>query len=43
LFKIEKITALGDISETWKTKIQAMNPIHQTYIGGINRILLSLK
>ena len=36
LFKIEKTTVLGDISEAWKTKIQAMNPIHQSYIGGIN-------
>ena len=36
LFKIEKITVLGDISEAWKTKIQAMNPIVQSYIGGIN-------
>tara|TARA_B100000886_G_scaffold8424_1_gene5421 strand:+ start:63 stop:446 length:384 start_codon:yes stop_codon:yes gene_type:complete len=36
LFKIEKITVLGDISEAWKTKIQAMNPVHQSYIGGIN-------
>tara|TARA_B100000941_G_C28379878_1_gene486745 strand:+ start:100 stop:483 length:384 start_codon:yes stop_codon:yes gene_type:complete len=36
LFKIEKITVLGDISEAWKTKIQTMNPIVQSYIGGIN-------
>ena len=36
LFKIEKITVLGDISEAWKTKIQAMNPTVQSYIGGIN-------
>ena len=36
LFKIEKTIVLGDISEAWKTKIQAMNPIHQSYIGGIN-------
>ena len=36
LFKIEKTTVLGDISEAWKTKIQALNPIHKTYIGGIN-------
>ena len=35
LFKIEKITVLGDISEAWKTKIQAMNPVVQSYIGGI--------
>ena len=36
LFKIEKLTVLGDISEVWKTKIQALNPIIKTYIGGIN-------
>ena len=36
LFKIEKTTVLGDLSEAWKTKIQALNPIHKTYIGGIN-------
>ena len=36
LFKIEKLTVLGDISEVWKIKIQALNPIHKTYIGGIN-------
>ena len=35
LFKIEKITVLGDISEAWKTKIQAMNPVVQSYIVGI--------
>ena len=34
--KIEKLTVLGDISEVWKTKIQALNPIIKTYIGGIN-------
>ena len=33
---IEKITVLGDISEAWKQKIQTMNPIVQSYIGGIN-------
>ena len=33
LFKNEKTTVLGDISEAWKTKIQALNPIHKTYIG----------
>ena len=36
LFKIEKLTVLGDISEVWKTKIQALNPIIKTYVGGIN-------
>ena len=36
LFKIEKTTVLGDISKAWKTKIQALNPMHQSYIGGIN-------
>ena len=36
LFKIEKLTVLGDINESFKTKIQAMNPIIKSYTGGIN-------
>ena len=36
LFKVEKLTVLGDINETFKTKIQAMNPVIKKYIGGIN-------
>jgi hypothetical protein len=36
LFKIEKLTVLGDINENFKAKIQAMNPIIKSYVGGIN-------
>ena len=36
LFKIEKLTVLGEINEAFKAKIQPMNPIVKTYIGGIN-------
>ncbi len=36
LFKIEKLTVLGDINESFKAKIQAMNPIIKSYVGGIN-------
>ena len=36
LFKIEKLTVLGDVNESFKTKIQAMNPIIKSYAGGIN-------
>lgn len=36
LFKIEKLTVLGDINESFKAKIQAMNPVIKSYVGGIN-------
>ncbi len=36
LFKIERLTVLGDINDSFKDKIQAMNPIIKTYVGGIN-------
>lgn len=36
LFKIEKLTVLGDINDSFKTKIQAMNPEIKSYVGGIN-------
>tara|TARA_A200000113_G_C8584521_1_gene263835 strand:+ start:78 stop:530 length:453 start_codon:yes stop_codon:yes gene_type:complete len=36
LFKIEKLTVLGEINEGFKAKIQPMNPIIKTYVGGIN-------
>ena len=36
LFKIEKLTVLGEINEGFKAKIQPMNPIVKTYVGGIN-------
>ena len=35
-FKIERLTVLGDINDSFKDKIQAMNPIIKTYVGGIN-------
>ena len=36
LFKIEKLSVLGNINESFKNKIQAMNPIIKSYVGGIN-------
>ena len=36
LFKIERLTVLGDINDSFKDKIQAMNPVIKTYVGGIN-------
>ena len=36
LFKVEKLTVLGEINESFKEKIQAMNPIIKSYVGGIN-------
>ena len=36
LFKIERLTVLGDINDSFKDKIQTMNPIIKTYVGGIN-------
>ena len=36
LFEIEKLTVLGDINDSFREKIQPMNPIIKTYVGGIN-------
>ena len=36
LFEIEKLTVLGDINDSFKEKMQPMNPIIKTYVGGIN-------
>lgn len=36
LFKIEKLTVLGEVNETFKAKINPMNPQIKTYVGGIN-------
>ncbi len=35
LFKVEKLTVLGDINESFKSKIKAMNPVIKSYVGGI--------
>ena len=40
LFKVEKLTVLGEINDSFKEKIQAMNPIIKSYVGGINQTLL---
>ena len=36
LFKVEKLTVLGEINDSFKEKLQAMNPIIKSYVGGIN-------
>ena len=36
LFKVEKLTVLGEINDSFKEKLQAMNPVIKSYIGGIN-------
>lgn len=36
LFNIERLTVLGEVNETFKTKIIPMNPQIKTYVGGIN-------
>ena len=36
LFKVEKLTVLGEINDGFKEKIKAMNPILKSYVGGIN-------
>ena len=36
LFKVEKLTILGKISDAFKKKLQPMNPIIKSYVGGIN-------
>ena len=36
LFKIEKLTVLGEVNETFKAKINPMSPQIKTYVGGIN-------
>ena len=38
LFKVEKLTVLGEINDSFKEKLQAMNPIIKSYVGGINQI-----
>ena len=35
LFNVEKLTVLGDINESFKSKIQAMNPVIKSHVGGI--------
>ena len=35
LFKVEKLSVLGDINESFKSKIKAMNPVIKSYVGGI--------
>ena len=35
LFNVEKLTVLGDINESFKSKIQAMKPVIKSYVGGI--------
>ena len=36
LFKIEKMTILGEATDNLKEKLQAMNPVLKSYAGGIN-------
>ena len=36
LFKVEKLTVLGEINDAFKEKIKAMKPILKSYVGGIN-------
>ncbi len=36
LFEIEKLTVLGDINDSFREKIQPMNPIIKKYVGGIS-------
>ena len=36
LFKVEKLTVLGEINDSFKAKLQAINPIIKSYVGGIN-------
>ena len=36
LFKIEQLTVLGDVNESFKKKIEPMNPLIKSYVGGIN-------
>ena len=36
LFIVEKLTILGKISDAFKKKLQPMNPIIKSYVGGIN-------
>ena len=36
LFKIEKLTVLGSVSDSFNKKIEPMNPIIKSYVGGIN-------
>ena len=36
LFKIENLTVLGEVNQGFQAKIQVMNPVVKSYIGGIN-------
>ena len=36
LIKIEQLTVLGDVNESFKKKIEPMNPLIKSYVGGIN-------
>ena len=36
LFKIKKLTVLGSVSDSFNKKIEPMNPIIKSYVGGIN-------
>jgi hypothetical protein len=36
LFEIDRLTVLGDINYAFREKIQPMNPIIKSYVGGIN-------
>ena len=36
LFEIDRLTVLGDINDAFREKIQPMNPIIKSYVGGIN-------
>ena len=39
LYKIENLTVLEEVNQGFQAKIQAMNPVVKSYIGGINLIL----
>ena len=36
LFKIEQLTVLGDVNESFKKKFEPMHPLIKSYVGGIN-------
>ena len=36
LFTIEQLTDLGDVNESFKKKIEPMDPLIKSYVGGIN-------
>ena len=35
LFHVEKLSVLGEINESFKEKIKGLNPIVESYVGGI--------